>query len=254
MCNTILTRRFRMKPTSQAYSELQHAYEHFNKHLFNGKLPPCLITLQRHKNTYGYFSSKRFVNQQGQVTDEISLNPVYFSLCPPEEIFQTLVHEMVHLEQFHFGKAGRGGYHNKEWASMMEKIGLMPSSTGKEGGKKTGDRMADYPIKDGLFLDAYKKLTSKNFKINWVDRFPSRKKIIASIGAGETCIEDWGDLSIHGLIEIKETGEIAVLPVNKSNRTKFTCPKCGDNIWGKSGIKAICAKCKATFFATPKGE
>jgi hypothetical protein len=28
----------------------------------------------------------------------------------------TLVHEMAHLQQNHFGKSSRTGYHNKEWA------------------------------------------------------------------------------------------------------------------------------------------
>lgn len=50
---------------------------------------------------------------------------------------------MTHLWQYHFGKPGRRGYHNKEWANKMESIGLMPSSTGQPGGDKTGDKMAE---------------------------------------------------------------------------------------------------------------
>ncbi|MBM5564638.1 SprT-like domain-containing protein, partial [Klebsiella quasipneumoniae] len=87
-----------------------------------------------------------FVSRDGGTTDEIAMNPAYFAVCPPEEIMQTLVHEMAHLWQHHFGKPGRRGYHNKEWAERMEEIGLMPSSTGKPGGAKTGDKMADYII------------------------------------------------------------------------------------------------------------
>ncbi|CAH5543468.1 hypothetical protein AI2839V1_4741 (plasmid) [Enterobacter cloacae] len=34
-----------MKPTLQAYDELQRAYDHFNNELFDGVLPDCLITL-----------------------------------------------------------------------------------------------------------------------------------------------------------------------------------------------------------------
>jgi hypothetical protein len=36
-----------MKPTQETYSALQTAYEHFNRELFGGALPECLITLQR---------------------------------------------------------------------------------------------------------------------------------------------------------------------------------------------------------------
>jgi len=36
------------------------AFEHFNIELFDGTLPVCLITLQRRRSTYGYFSPDRF--------------------------------------------------------------------------------------------------------------------------------------------------------------------------------------------------
>ena len=51
-------------PTEQAYGEFQYAYDHYNRELFNGILPPCLITLQRKANCMGYFSFKRFVRQE----------------------------------------------------------------------------------------------------------------------------------------------------------------------------------------------
>ena len=54
-------------PTQQTYDELQRAYDHFNKTLFAGALPHCLVTLQREKRTYGYFSSKRFVHMDGSI-------------------------------------------------------------------------------------------------------------------------------------------------------------------------------------------
>ena len=65
------------KPTEQAYEELQLAYDWFNQRLFDGVLPPCLITFQRNKRTMGYFSKERFVDQSGKKTDEIALNPEY---------------------------------------------------------------------------------------------------------------------------------------------------------------------------------
>ena len=42
------------KPTMQMYSFVQDAYDFFNDKLFAGELPPCLLTLQREKNTMGY--------------------------------------------------------------------------------------------------------------------------------------------------------------------------------------------------------
>src|SRR5699024_1466110 len=160
-----------MKPTSEAYDELQIAYDHFNERLFNNPLPQRLITLPREKRTYGYFSPERFVHSKGKRTDELARNPAYFSVRPPVEIILTLVHDMAHRLQHHFRKAGRRGNHNKEWANKMESIGLMPSSTGKEGGAKTGDRMADYVIEGGHFIRVYEKLMNNDFSISWMDRF-----------------------------------------------------------------------------------
>ena len=51
------------EPTREVYAELQDAFSHFNLTLFGSTLPPCLITLQRERRTYGYFSSQRFVHQ-----------------------------------------------------------------------------------------------------------------------------------------------------------------------------------------------
>jgi hypothetical protein len=51
-------------------------------------------------------------------------------------VLSTLVHEQAHLWQHHFGKPGRGRYHNREWAAKMVEIGLIPSATGEPGGKQ----------------------------------------------------------------------------------------------------------------------
>src|SRR3546814_10699728 len=68
-------------PISQAYAELQLAFDHYNRELFAGELPPCLITMQREKRSYGYFSSERFVHHHDKSkTDEIAINPAYFAV------------------------------------------------------------------------------------------------------------------------------------------------------------------------------
>ncbi len=43
-------------PTSDTYAELQTAVDVFNKELFGGQLPHCLITLQRRPRTAGYMN------------------------------------------------------------------------------------------------------------------------------------------------------------------------------------------------------
>ena len=79
-------------PTQQTYAELQRAYDHFNQALFGGALPPCLVTLQREKRTYGYFSSKRFVHLDGTMTAVIALNPSFFAVVPLTETLHAFDH------------------------------------------------------------------------------------------------------------------------------------------------------------------
>lgn len=221
------------RPTPQTYAELQLAYDFFNDKLFDGQLPACLITLQREKRTHGYFSSKRFVHRDGKTyTDEIALNPSYFSVVPPMEIMQTIVHEMVHAWQFHFGKPGRRGYHNQQWAEKMEEVGLTPSSTGAPGGAKTGEKMNDYPTAGGRFEKACKEFFEKSeSSISWYDRFPpeppqpAREKGAASPAVG-----------IKQALVLPEEGE------NKSNRDKLRCPNCGNQAWCKPGMRLLCGE------------
>ena len=247
-----------MNPTSETYQELQTAYDHFNKELFDNELPGCLITLQREKKTFGYYSPKRFVNKQKAETDEIAMNPSYFSIRTIEETLSTIVHECVHQFQQHFGTPGRSRYHNKEWSDKMESIGLMPTSTGKEGGKKTGDRMSHYTIEGMLFDNSCKRLVTKNFRITWADRFPPVKEVesIATFSPAPDAVE--GQEPVDKPIinsaaeEMKGWGiEVAdIPPKKKSTRAKLSCPDCNTNVWGKPTLKILCVDCDALFAVT----
>lgn len=99
-----------------------------------------------------------------ETLDEIALNPDHF-FFGEVEILQTLGHEMCHQWQHHHGSPSRSGYHNRQWAEMMEKIGLMPSSTGRPGGKKTGQKMGDYVIQNGIFIQVANDLIAKHHPI-----------------------------------------------------------------------------------------
>ena len=52
--------------TKRAYYGFDAAYEYFNKRLFAGRLPPCLITVRPHRGAYGYFSGERFGSRNGE--------------------------------------------------------------------------------------------------------------------------------------------------------------------------------------------
>lgn len=244
-----------MNPTSDAYNELQIAYDHYNAHLFGGGLPKCLITLQRDKRMMGYFSAARFVHRhEGSLTDEIAMNPSYFAVQSLVEVMQTLVHEMVHLWQFHFGKPSRRSYHNRQWAEKMEVVGLMPSDTGMPGGAKTGERMSDYPIAEGPFLKATEELAKSSFGISWLDRFPPESKGRNTMLALSEGRESWepseGESDeeampspMEAAMRKPEMDSVLIQPQvreNRSNRSKYRCPVCETQVWGKPGLLIKC--------------
>jgi len=195
-------------PTKEAYAELQQAYDYFNQALFSKQLPTCLITLQRKPRAKGYFSPNRFQHIENEMmVDEIAMNPDHFKTKSLPDVLSTLVHEMVHLQQAYFGKPSRKGYHNKEWATMMESVGLIPSETGKPGGNRVGQHMTHYIEIDGKFDIACKKLLDKNFRLSWADNFGDKK------------------------------------PKTKPGRIKYTCELCNINAWAKPGVNLACGDC-----------
>ncbi len=199
-------------PTTQTYTSLSTAYDFFNQELFNGSLPPCLITMQRHKGAYGYFSSERFASlaDPKEITDEIALNPSHFATQQPMKVLSTLVHEMVHLWQHHYGKPPRKGYHDRQWAAKMHEIGLIPTATGETGGKETGQKMSHLIEENGRFALAVQKFLAAHPAILYSDRSENdtaRKKKAAS-------------------------------------KTKYTCPVCGLHAWAKPDAPLVCGNCQ----------
>jgi predicted SprT family Zn-dependent metalloprotease len=197
--------------TRDEYAGFDGAYEWFNKQLFDSKLPPCLITLQRKAHSHGYFAHDRFGHRTDAEdrTDELALNPDTFVGRSDKDILSTLVHEMCHGWQQHFGKPSRTGYHNRQWAAKMIEVGLMPSDTGLEGGKQTGQHMTHYIVAGDAFDLAADKLLATGFQLNWQSAA-------------------WG-------AQPRPKGK---------NKVKYTCPTCGQNAWAKPEASLVCGDCK----------
>ncbi|WP_122652819.1 SprT-like domain-containing protein [Burkholderia pseudomallei] len=246
-----------MTPTDELYDELQQAYSFFNDHLFDSELPGCLFTLQRKQNTFGFYSSSQFLRRDAKgKTDEIALNPAFFAFRSVEKTLSTLVHEMVHQWQAHFGKRSRSGYHNKEWADKMESVGLMPSHTGEPGGNRVGQQMTHYIIEGGPFDRGCQALIRGGGIISWVDVAAKRvpMSITALLGPhGEPAAGPEGG-EVPG-IDVAALTALGLQPVdpgqNKKLKVKYTCPACGVNVWGKSGLSVSCNDCERAFEEQP---
>lgn len=238
------------KPTRETYNELQDAYDFFNRRLFDGELPECLITLQREKRSLGYFQPHTFVRRStGETTDEIAMNPRFFAVRSIRDTLSTLVHEMVHLWQAHFGQEkSRKGYHNKEWADQMERIGLMPSHNGNPGGKRVGEKMSHYIIADGPFDVACTELITEEFQLTWMDRHPAT--LVQPPVEPDAAAAAGMQLPTPDEIAEVEAAEKFVAPIEEtpakrrrtdgSNRVKYRCPSCQSQVWGKPELLINC--------------
>ena len=242
-------------PTPATYHELQYAYNWFNTQLFNESLPNCLITLQRKSNAMGYFSAERWANSKGDKTDEIALNPAYFANHSLKELLQTLVHEMCHQWQQHYGKPSRNGYHNKQWAEKMESVGLMPSSTGEPGGVKIGQHMGDYAIAGGEFEMQATNLVKRKFTLPWVDRLiafrPSSQDRLEHVD--EAAVDTNSQLLDQCIVDLLPALDIIVesnpkhQQFKQKRKTTYKCQGCNSKVWGKPNLAIACIDCNKVY-------
>ena len=194
------------------YEAFSRAYRHFNLEIFQGRLPECVFLLQRRKSTNGYFQGDVWAETNGEKRlDEIAINPDKLASRTIKETLSTLVHEMCHLEQAHFGSPSKHGYHNAEWARMMIAVGLEPVPVDQDKTPKTGKtRRTGYSVTHKIipaaaFDKAADKLLRRGFIIPWVTE--------------------------------------ASVKLNR-NKTKYTCPGCSLSAWAKPKASLICGACK----------
>jgi len=271
-----------MQITAKQYLKLNTAYDYFNEKLFENKLPGCLITLQREKMSKGYYSAKRFKGKhEEKQIDEIALNPDLFGRSE-KDILSTLVHEMCHQWDNHFGLNSQRTYHNKVWSKKMQEVGLMPSADGKPGGRRTGQYMTHYVIENGLFDKIVKDLL-KDYIIDWFSedyfdiqsylttlkkRLPGDPFSFSNIdkldvgsylqSAGvvynvKNIDTDNRKVEVE-VVEGVDTGDSenstvtvisAGIQEKKKNKKKtvYICPRCKVKVWGKPELSLICGSC-----------
>jgi hypothetical protein len=220
-------------PTTENYGTLQLAYDEANAVLFAGELPHCMIILlKKSPRNYGHYAPMRYQgvaeDNKEAILDEIAINPAIVRL-DKMEVLQTLVHEMCHLWQQHFGQSSRNGYHNKEWGAKMDSVGLPPSKTGEPGGKRTGQQMADYVQPGGPFEKWATEFFQK-YTIRWGSSDHSlRGTALAGMIAEGLAGSPGGEQAP------------AEEPPKPKSKIKYSCA-CS-NAWGKPGLNLGCKNC-----------
>ncbi len=97
----------------------------------------------------------------------------------------------------------------------MHAVGLVPSDTGTPGGKITGQSVSHYIAGGGPFDRACADLLARGFAVPYV--------------------ELWGDTTSR--------------KKKAASKTRYTCPACQANAWGKPGLSLICGDCEVAFEA-----
>jgi hypothetical protein len=197
-----------------------NAHNFFKKYLFGDLLSGVVLALNRKTRSAGYYRPSGYLIEDSIIVPEININPKMLFLSP-EEVMSILVHEQCHHFQYLHGNPGRGKYHNREFARLMEYIGLMCSATGLPGGKKTGESMSHYIIPGGRFEQACSAMPEE-YMIPFKTLYDS------------------------ALLQDRTNGKISESTYDK-NKIKFMCPKCYCAAWGKPTLHISCNNCNNTM-------
>lgn len=196
----------------QVYQSWYGAFAYYNETLFDGKLPPVLIVMDRSckkaKGTYHAASWISRHDEDAKPVDQIIMNPDLFNGRTDAEILSTFVHEMVHHWQEHFGVKKRG-HHNAEWGGKMEALGLTPVPC-KPDGKTTGKHVTHEIARGGAFDEVTRMLIESGHKVEF---------------------------------QILPSGDPVRAKKKAASKTKFTCVRCDANAWGKPDTHILCGSC-----------
>jgi predicted SprT family Zn-dependent metalloprotease len=215
------------KPTLLQFTALQQAYDFYNQELFfpifTEILSPVMLSLNdNHRRRYvGYYAFDKYKDEQGNILSLINLTPEYLNQ-PFMEVMSTLVHEMCHHYQYTLGvkKGRRTPYHDKEFAGIMERVGLICSSTGKPDGKKTGIGMSHYLLDGGMF----ERLTQN---------------------APETLKSPF---TLNNNFFIRENDSNEEKVKIQKQKIKYECSKCNAKVWGKPNLEIRCIPCNTNLY------
>ena len=185
--------------------KLEHAFEVFNNHFYNGELETPVIQFyaDTKEKTRGWVTIQDVWNGSGRKCKELNI----CANCGDvdmSEIYATLLHEMAHVYNIEHGitdTSSNGYYHNKSFKKTAEEHGLIVTKSKKYGW-----------CESILTQDALDVV---------LDNFTSRD-----------------DLSMHYEVPKKEKKK------KKQNSFKHVCPKCGAIArTSKDGMHLICGDC-----------
>jgi predicted SprT family Zn-dependent metalloprotease len=226
----------------ELYSKVQTVIDELDKAFFSGKgkekIPQVVFAINTKCKAcvVAYVQADALYDKK---TDKklqyMAINPDYLNR-KQKDILSTVCHELCHVYEHAYIHIPRGGYHDKQWAKLMEDCGLEPKYL------NTSKTAVDHKIiKGGAFEDF-----AKAFEEKYGEDFFN----IVSYSS-EVQKKTRKALGIKGDDEDDDTprADNADKPVKKYNRNKikYVCRGCGLKVWGKPGLSVSCNECMETL-------
>jgi hypothetical protein len=221
-----------LSPTQRQLRSIEKAYAYFNRTLFHKKLPACVMTLGRAGRVRwigGMASHVWFQEGEEDRIHQITLDSRLFAY-EIMEVYGTLVHEMVHLWQTENGQPSKNAFHNREWAFKMREVGLIPSETGKPGGKEIGENVSHYIEEGGRFEKAFSKMP-KSCRYELTTRSS----------------DELYPAAVMTPLPKKSQASPKSRRRSSTGKTTYVCPKCGQRAYGGQKLMINCGVCEVAM-------
>lgn len=225
----------------ELYAKVQTVIDELDKAFFSGngkeKIPQVVFAINtRCKSCVVAFvqADALYDKSTDKKLQYMAINPDYLNR-KLKDILGTICHELCHVYEHAYIHIPRGGYHDKQWESLMTDCGL-------EAKYLNSSRTAvDHKIiKGGVFEDFAKAFEEKygaDF-FNIVSYSSElQKKTRKALGIKDDEDDD------------TPRADNADKPIKKYNRNKikYVCRCCGLKVWGKPGLSVSCNECMETL-------
>jgi len=198
-------------PTQEVAQHLTVCFNHYNRKLFDGKLPAPLMTLNKSKDAKPAYFIESGARMYNDKRPRICLSPNKLDKLSNIEQHSWFVRMMIKQEWrqcFPKKKVKNNSYHDGDWAKLMRRVGLKPFG-GKSGSGETGQGEVKHEVENnGQFYFSYREL--QNLK---------------------------GDRPLLLCVEIENEES------PKNNKATYICETCGNKSWGKPGQLPMCGTC-----------
>ena len=232
-----------VKTSTELYSKIQTVIDLLDSTFFSGKgkekIPDIVFAInnQCHSCVTAFVSPDALYDKvKDKKLQYIGINPKHLDR-DTSDILATICHELCHVYENAYIHIPRGGYHDRQWESLMTDCGLTAVILNKS---RTA---VSTKIKEGgsfeEFVKTFKEEHGEDY-FNIVEYSPiTEHKTKVALG-----IEDGNDEEDGG-----QRADNADKPVKKYNRNKikYTCPDCGVHLWGKAGLHIECSDCACPF-------